>query len=106
MTAYTTGVDAGAASSGVASPAGAGLAPQPTRATIKEMVAGGYIECVPEVIDGRQRKVCHLTPKGKDAYKAAARVWSSVLPYLQFSVNEAGIELSPADDCCGDAECE
>ena len=74
--------------------------------TIKEMVAGGYIECVPEVIDGRQRKVCHLTPKGKDAYKAAARVWSSVLPYLQFSVNEAGIELSPADDCCGDAECE
>lgn len=74
--------------------------------TIKEMVAGGYIECVSEVIEGRQRKVCHLTPKGTEAHKSAARVWASVLPYLNESVKAAGIELSPAESCCGPTECQ
>ncbi len=57
--------------------------------TIKELLEGGYIECVPEVSGGRQRKVCHLTPRGVDAYLTAARVWAGVLPYLQASVNYA-----------------
>ena len=63
--------------------------------TIKEMVAGGYVECTTEVIGGRQRKVCHLTDKGKEAHRTAARVWSSVLPFMQSSVQEA---LSCAGD--------
>ncbi|MCH8109545.1 MAG: PadR family transcriptional regulator [Chloroflexi bacterium] len=68
--------------------------------TLKEMESDGYIECVPEVIGGRKRKVCHLTEKGRDAYRVAARVWAGVLPYLQQSVREAGVEPSLADDCC------
>ena len=61
--------------------------------TIKELVNGGYIECVPEVIGGRRRNVCHLTANGKEAYRAAARVWAGVLPYLETSVNEAGVGI-------------
>ncbi len=57
--------------------------------TIKELLEGGYIECVPEVSGGRQRKVCHLTSRGIEAYLTAARVWAGVLPYLQASVNYA-----------------
>lgn len=57
--------------------------------TIKEMVTRGYIECTSETIDGRVRKVCHLTSTGQEAYRAAARVWASVLPYLQTSVTTA-----------------
>ena len=60
--------------------------------TIKELVEGGYLECTPEVIDGRQRKVCHLTAKGREAHRSAARAWAGVLPYLQSSVDAAGAE--------------
>ena len=60
--------------------------------TIKEMLSRGYIECSSEVIAGRVRKVCHLTDKGQEAYRAAARVWASVLPYLQRSVEQAGVQ--------------
>ena len=68
--------------------------------TLKEMESDGYIECVPEVIGGRKRKVCHLTEKGREAYRVAARVWASVLPYLQQSVKEVGVEQTAAGDCC------
>ena len=57
--------------------------------TIKELVNGGFIQCVDEVHGGRARKVCHLTAKGEEAYRTAARVWASVLPYLQASVEQA-----------------
>ena len=57
--------------------------------TLKEMVAGGYVECTSEVIGGRQRKVCHLTEKGKDAHRAAAQAWTGVLPYINVSVKKA-----------------
>jgi DNA-binding PadR family transcriptional regulator len=36
--------------------------------TLKEMVAGGYVECTSEVIGGRQRKVYSHTNKGHKAY--------------------------------------
>ena len=62
--------------------------------TIKELLNDGYIECVSEVVGGRRRKVCHLTPKGKEAYRVAARVWSGVLPYLGSSVEAAGVSQS------------
>lgn len=68
--------------------------------TLKEMESDGYIECVPEVIGGRKRKVCHLTEKGREAYRVAARVWAGVLPYLQQSVREIGAERTTLDDCC------
>ena len=68
--------------------------------TIKELVRAGYIECVPETIDGRERKVCHLTSKGKEAHRTAAQVWANVLPYLQQSVAEAGASSPESGACC------
>ncbi len=68
--------------------------------TIKELVRAGYIECVPETIDGRERKVCHLTSKGKEAHRVAAGVWANLLPYLQQSVEDAGEGPSNSGTCC------
>ena len=68
--------------------------------TIKELVRAGYIECVPETIDGRERKVCHLTAKGKEAHRVAAHVWANVLPYLQQSVADAGATPPESGACC------
>ena len=59
--------------------------------TIKEVLEGGYIRCSPETMGGRERKVCHLTDKGVEAYKAASRVWAKVMPYLEQSVLAANI---------------
>ena len=41
--------------------------------TIKELVAGGYVECTPETTGGRVRKVCRLTDRGRAAHRAAVR---------------------------------
>ena len=73
--------------------------------TIKELVQGGYIECVTEVIGGRKRKVCHLTQKGTEAFRTAARVWSRVLPYLEKTVEDAGgvaTDREEGGSVCGD----
>ena len=67
--------------------------------TIKELMTGGFIECVEEVHGGRGRKVCHLTAKGVEAYQTAARVWASVLPYLQTSVEQA-LSVTAGSACC------
>ena len=57
--------------------------------TIKELVQGGFVQCVQEIHGGRERNVCHLTAKGLEAYRTAARVWAGVLPYLSASVEQA-----------------
>ncbi|MEX1255307.1 MAG: PadR family transcriptional regulator [Dehalococcoidia bacterium] len=54
--------------------------------TIRELLEGGYIVCRTEAQGNRQRKVCELTDRGRDAYRAAAEVWSAVLPALQDAV--------------------
>ena len=64
--------------------------------TIKELMENGHIECRQEVIGGRLRKVCELTESGREAYKAAARTWARVLPYLEQSVRNAGVEMTPS----------
>ena len=61
--------------------------------TIKEMTESGHITCREEVIGGRLRKVCELTESGREAYRTAASVWSRVLPYLEQSVSNAGVEV-------------
>ena len=60
--------------------------------TIKELTEGGYITCRAEAQGGRQRKVCELTDRGRAAYRAAAEVWSAVVPALREAV-EAGLEI-------------
>ena len=60
--------------------------------TIRELTAGGYIVCRSEMQGARERKVCELTDRGRQAYRAAAEVWSSVLPGLQEAV-DAGLAI-------------
>ncbi len=60
--------------------------------TIRELTDGGYITCHTETQGQRQRKVCELTDRGRAAYRAAAEVWSSVVPALQDAI-EAGMKL-------------
>ena len=63
--------------------------------TIKELTEGGYILCRTESQGGRQRKVCELTEKGRQAYRAAAQVWSAVVPALRDAV-EQGLRIKEA----------
>ena len=60
--------------------------------TIRELTNGGYIVCRTESQGGRQRKVCELTDRGREAYRAAAEVWSAVLPGIREAV-EAGLRV-------------
>ncbi|MCI0856380.1 MAG: PadR family transcriptional regulator [Chloroflexi bacterium] len=60
--------------------------------TIRELTEGGYITCRTESQGQRQRKVCQLTDRGRAAFRAAAEVWTSVLPALQNGV-DAGMKL-------------
>ena len=67
--------------------------------TLKILLEGGYIACDVETGGTRDRKVCSLTPKGEAAYRAAARAWSRMLPWLQQCVAGAdGGEPEPAPD--------
>ena len=56
---------------------------------IKELVASGYVEVRMENQGARERKICSLTPKGLDAYKAAAAAWSTVLPHIREAIHVA-----------------
>jgi DNA-binding PadR family transcriptional regulator len=69
---------------------------EPTEAmvysTMKELVDGGYVVCRMEEHQGRQRRVCWLTPSGEAAFQAAARVWEKMLPKVQESVVQALVQ--------------
>ena len=60
--------------------------------TIRELTEGGYIVCRTESQGQRQRKVCELTDRGRQAYRAAAEVWRTVLPALSEAV-EVGLAV-------------
>ena len=59
---------------------------------IRELTEGGYIVCRTEAQGQRQRKVCELTDRGRQAYRAAAEVWRTVLPALSEAV-EVGLAV-------------
>jgi len=72
---------------------------EPTEAmvysTMKELQDGDYVDCRTEQHNGRQRKVCWLTPSGEEAFQAAARVWDRMLPKVQVCVDQAtGVPVS------------
>ncbi|MGB2693996.1 MAG: PadR family transcriptional regulator [Dehalococcoidia bacterium] len=60
--------------------------------TIRELTQGGYIVCRAELNGQRERKVCELTDRGRQAYRAAAEVWNAVLPALQDAI-QAGLSV-------------
>jgi DNA-binding PadR family transcriptional regulator len=68
--------------------------------TLKELEKRGYVECASEVVEGRVRRVCSLTTRGEEAFRAASRVWGEVIPMLQ-SCSEQGIS---GQVCCPGSE--
>ena len=66
---------------------------EPTEAmvysTVKELIDGGYALCRNEEHQGRTRRMCWLTPIGRDAFKAAAKVWQQMLPTVEQVVDQA-----------------
>ena len=73
---------------------------EPTEAmvysTMKELLDGGHMECRQEEHQGRQRRVCWLTPSGEAAFRSAARVWEKMLPKVEESIAQALTEPAPA----------
>ena len=65
--------------------------------TIRELTEGGYITFRTEAQGQRERKVCELTDKGREAYRTAANVWKAVLPGLHNAI-EAGISLEAREE--------
>lgn len=65
---------------------------EPTEAmvysAVKELTDGGYLECRLEEHQGRQRRVCWLTPAGRRYLEAGARVWRQMLPRIQETVDQ------------------
>ncbi len=53
---------------------------------LRDLVEGGYVECLVEAQGARERKVCRLTEKGQEAYRAAATAWQRVMPALSHAV--------------------
>jgi len=72
---------------------------------LHELLKGGYIDCWVERVGGRERKVCALTQKGIETYRAASEVWGKVIPHLEGAVargqegGEAEEKVLPSD-CC------
>ena len=66
---------------------------EPTEAmvysAIKELIDSGYVEFQIEMHNGRRRRVCWLTPTGKESFQAGARVWEKMLPRIQESITQA-----------------
>jgi PadR family transcriptional regulator PadR len=64
---------------------------------IRDLSREGYIVCREERQGGRIRKICELTDRGWQAYRAAAEAWGHVLPYLSEAVTRGllGTENAP-----------
>ena len=53
-----------------------------------------------EVVAGRRRKVCRLTDKGEEAYRAAATAWQHMLGPLNRAVDAALKPSGKKAGCC------
>jgi len=70
---------------------------------LRDLLEGGYVECIVEARGARQRKVCCLTEKGQEAYRAAATAWQSIIPALRQAV---AVALGPGEAGeCGPGPC-
>jgi PadR family transcriptional regulator, regulatory protein PadR len=54
----------------------------PTEGTLypvlHEFEAGGYVVSRSEIVNGRERKIYELTPKGHEAFRVASQAWLDV----------------------------
>lgn len=56
---------------------------------LREFEDCGCAKCTTEVVNGRQRKIYKLTPKGRDAFRTGAKVWEKGLQHLSNVIKEA-----------------
>lgn len=68
--------------------------------TLRELEQGGYISCETASDGARNRRVCTLTAKGLEAYRAAATAWAWSLGQIESAIDGAGV----ARNCCGSGE--
>lgn len=71
---------------------------------LRELSEGGYLVCETRLQGRRERKVCTLTDRGREALAAAAESWSRVLPYIQTVVD--GTPPSRGASCVCDPACD
>ena len=57
---------------------------------LKEFTDAGLVNVVTQVVSGRERKVCTLTPRGEQAYQVALRAWGEVAGYILRAVKNDG----------------
>ncbi|NPV89487.1 MAG: PadR family transcriptional regulator [Firmicutes bacterium] len=71
----------------------------PTEGTIypllKEFEEGGYVTSQNELVNGRERKVYTLTPKGHQAFLVAVDAWEEVTHYVLEAVNKSKYKSKP-----------
>ncbi len=72
---------------------------EPTEAmvysTVKELVEGGHVVYRMDEHLWRERRGCLLTDEGREAFRAAGRVWQKMLPTVEETVAQA---LGTQDD--------
>jgi len=69
---------------------------------LRELSEGGYVVCETQAQGRRERKVCTLTERGREALAAAAVSWGRVLPYIQTVVDAAAPASTAAAGGCDD----
>lgn len=57
---------------------------------LREFEEGGYVYSVVEVVNGRERKVYNLTPKGRRAFEVAVEAWEEVTGYITEALRLGG----------------
>ena len=77
---------------------------------IRDLERAGLIACDVATHDGRQRRVCRLTPSGEEALRVGTEAWARYLPSLGRVVSaiqrgapstDTAIDLDGCPTCCG-----
>lgn len=80
----------------------------PTEGTVYPMLnefeAGGYLTSHADIVQGRERKVYAITPKGRDAFQTAVDAWMEATDCIIASQAAAGVTAQPqaATKCCSE----
>ena len=76
----------------------------PTEGTIypvlREFEAGGYVTCESQTVGGRERRVCTLTDKGREAFRVAVGAWMEITNCLVDSQRMLDAGKDRGSRCC------
>ena len=76
------------------------LALGPRAPVLREFEEGGYVTIESEFVGGRQRKVCTLTDKGREAFRVAVQAWMEITHCLEASQSMVDGPPSARGPCC------